>query len=284
MAFSDRLIINAAITGMVPTKADNPNVPVAPDEIVADVRRCVDAGAAIVHVHARDESGRPTYKKSVYEGILQGIRASCPDVITCVSTSGRVFREFSQRAEVLDLDDPTPEMASLTLGSMNFAREESVNSPEMIRALAEQMNERAIVPEWECFDLGMVDFSRYLVDHGVLQPPFYCNLLLGSLGTLSATPFNLATMVQALPSGVTWAAAGIGKYQFQINAIAVTMGGHVRVGLEDTLWMDAARTQLATNALLIERIAKLARAAGRDPASAAEARAMIGLPLRAART
>jgi uncharacterized protein (DUF849 family) len=280
MAFSDKLIINAAITGMVPTKVDNPNVPVTPAEITADARRCVDAGASIVHIHARDDEGRPTYRKDVYREALRGIRETCPDVVTCVSTSGRVFREFSQRSEVLDLDDPTPEMASLTLGSMNFAKEESVNSPEMIRGLANKMNKRGIVPEWECFDLGMVDFSHYLVSHAVVKPPFYCNLLLGSLGTISATPSNLATMVQALPPGVTWAAAGIGKFQFQTNVMAVTMGGHVRVGLEDNLWMDDQRTQLASNPALIDRIAGIARAIGREPATAAEARAMIGLPPR----
>jgi len=282
MGFSDKLIINAAITGMVPTKADNPNVPVSPDEIIADVRRCVNAGAAIVHLHARDEAGQPTYQKAIYRQILRGIREQCPDVILCVSTSGRIFKSFEERSEVLELDDPAPEMASLTLGSMNFARTESVNSPDMIKALAKKMNEMNIVPEWECFDLGMVDFSHYLVDHNILKPPFYCNLLFGSLGTLSATAFNLATAVRALPGGVTWAAAGIGRFQFQINAMAITMGGHVRVGLEDNLWMDDERTRQATNAELIERLVTLAWAAGREIASPEEARAMIGLPGRIA--
>ena len=274
----DDLIINAAITGMVPTKKDTPYVPVSPEEIIADVRRCRDAGASIVHLHARDSDDLPTYRKDIYSQILNGVRKVCPDIILCVSTSGRVFKTFEQRSEVLELVDPAPEMASLTLGSMNFARNESVNSPDMIKALALKMAKRKITPEWECFDLGMVEYSHYLTSHEILRPPFYCNLLLGSLGTISATAFNLATMVRALPDGVTWAAAGIGRYQFSVNTLAITMGGHVRVGLEDNLWFDEQRSRLATNADLIDRLVGVARACGRSIASPQKARQIIGLP------
>ncbi len=280
----DKLIINAAITGMVPTKTDSPFVPISPEEIVADVRRCRDAGASIVHMHARDTDGQPTYRKDIYAQILKGVREACPDVILCVSTSGRVFKTFGQRSEVLEVTDPAPEMASLTLGSMNFAKVESVNSPDMIRSLALKMVEYDIVPEWECFDLGMVEYSHYLVDHCVFRPPFYCNLLLGSLGTLSATALNLALMVRALPAGTTWAAAGIGRFQFNVNSLAIAMGGHVRVGLEDNLWYDDERTRLATNPDLIERLVKLAEACGRSVASPDEAREIIGLPARKSKT
>lgn len=278
MGLSDKLIINAAITGMVPTKADNPHVPVTPQEIAQDARRCCDAGASIVHLHARDEQGAPTYHKDVYREILQRVRESCPDVILCVSSSGRVHKAFEQRSAVLELDDPKPEMSSLTLGSMNFAKTESMNSPDMIQALATKMLQRGIVPEMECFELGMVEYSDFLIKKGFLKPPYYCNLLLGSLGTLSATPFNLSAMVRALPPGTTWAAAGVGKFQFEINCLAITMGGNVRIGLEDNLWYDDARTTLATNPMLIERIAKVSRAVGREIASPAEARKIIGLP------
>lgn len=276
----DKLIINAAITGIIPTKADNPHVPIFPQEIVEDVRRCRNAGASIVHLHARDEECRPTYRKDIYSEILRGVRAACPDIILCVTTSGRLSKTFEQRSEVLDVVDPEPEMASLTLGSMNFAKTESVNSPSMIKSLALKMLERRIVPEWECFDLGMVEYSHYLVDHDILKPPFYCNLLLGSLGTLSATAFNLAMMVRSLPKGVTWAAAGIGRFQFSVNTMAITMGGHVRVGLEDNLWYDDKRTRLATNPDLIDRLVKVSEACGRPIASPDEARQMIGIPAR----
>jgi uncharacterized protein (DUF849 family) len=275
------LIINAALTGMVPTKEQNPALPTTPDEIAEDARRCYQAGAAIVHVHARDPAGEPAYQAEIYRAIVARVRDRCPDVVVCVSTSGRRFREFDQRADVLSLEDAVqPDLASLTLGSLNFPTQASVNDPDMIRRLAERMTERGIVPELEVFDFGMVDYAKYLLGRGVLREPLYFNLLLGSLGTLAATPLNLASLVQALPEGATWSAAGIGRFQFPVNALAVAMGGHVRVGLEDALYMDAEKQRPASNPTLVERIVALAQAVERKPATPAEARELIGLPPR----
>jgi 3-keto-5-aminohexanoate cleavage enzyme len=275
------LVVNAALTGMVPTKADNQALPITPEEIAEDAGRCVQAGAAIVHLHARDEHGAPTYRREVYAEIIRRVRETSPEVIVCVSTSGRLFKTFEERADVLDLDDDLkPEMASLTLGSLNFPREASINEPEMIRRLAETMNERGIIPELEVFDLGMVDYAKFLIERGLLRPPYYFNLLLGSLGTLSAKPLHLATLTAALPSGSTWAGAGIGRFQFFVNSMAITMGGHVRVGLEDNLWLDVRKERPADNVALVERLAALAQAAERDVATPDQARAIIGLPAR----
>jgi uncharacterized protein (DUF849 family) len=275
------LIVNLAPTGMVPSVRDNASLPVTAEAIAADAARCRALGASIVHLHARDADGTATWRPEIYREIIVAVRREAPDLVICVSTSGRTFKAFEQRASVLDLDgDARPEMASLTLGSMNFPTQASVNEPAMIEALATRMQERGIVPEIEVFDLGMLDYARYLIDRKVLRPPFYVNVLLGSRGTLAATPLNLALMMQALPQGATWAGAGIGRFQFPVNAMAVTMGGHVRVGLEDNLYMDAGKTQPATNAALVERIVALGRAAGREPASPDEARAAIGLQPR----
>jgi uncharacterized protein (DUF849 family) len=277
-----RLIVNCALTGMVPTKADNPNVPVTPEEIGEDAHRCVEAGAAIVHLHARDQRGLPTYRKDVYAEVIAAVRERCDDVVVCVSTSGRTFKTFEERSEVLDLDgDLKPEMASLTLGSMNFPKQASVNEPEMIRRLAEFMTERGIVPELEIFDLGMIDYATYLIERGILRPPHYFNILLGNLGTLAATPLNLAVAVDALPERATWAAAGIGRFQLAMNSLAITSGGNVRVGLEDNLWLDDAREQPATNVALVERLVELGRTIGREPAPPAIAREVIGMPVPA---
>ena len=266
---------------MVPTKADNAAVPVTPEEIAADAERCVQAGASIVHLHARDGEGRPTYRADVYAEIVGRVRERCPDVIVCVSTSGRVFKTLEERAAVLDLDgDLKPELASLTLGSLNFPTQASVTEPQMIVALAERMLEHGIVPELEVFDLGMVDYARYLVDRGFLPPPLYFNLLLGSLGTLSASPLNLGLLVEALPARSTWAGAGIGRFQLAVNAMAIAAGGHTRVGLEDNLWLDTDKTRPATNVALVERLVTIAHACERDVASPGEARAIIGLPVR----
>ena len=275
----DHLVINAAVTGMVPTVADNPNVPITPDEIAEDCRRCYEAGASIFHLHARDREGRPTYRSDVYREIIAEVRVNCPDAIICVSTSGRAFKSFQQRSEVLGLGgDEKPEMASLTLGSLNFPEQASVNEPAMVRSLADTMHERGITPELEIFDLGMIDYAKYLIERKVLREPFYFNLLLGSLGTLSATPYHLASLVTSLPAGATWAGAGIGQFQFFVNSMSVTMGGHVRVGLEDSLYMDADKQQLATNVDLVRRLVDLAHAAGREVSTPDNARDIIGLP------
>jgi len=272
----DKLIINAAITGMVPQKSDNPQVPLTIDEIAEDCHRCYQAGAAIFHLHARDKEGNPTYKREVYQEIVRKVRAQCPDAIICVSTSGRLFKTFEQRSQVLELEgDLKPDMASLTLGSLNFPKGASVNEPAMIRALAEKMSERGIIPELEVFDLGMLDYAKYLIQKNILRAPLYFNLMLGSLGTLSATPLHLATLVQSLPPNATWGTTGIGRFQFFVNSMAVVMGGHVRVGLEDNLYYDTQR--LASNAGLIERIVNLAKAAEREIATPAQAREIIGL-------
>jgi uncharacterized protein (DUF849 family) len=277
------LIVNAALTGMVPTKADNAAVPVTPEEIAADAERVAEAGAAIVHLHARDEDGAPTWRPDVYRDVIHRVRERCPDVIVCVSTSGRTFKSFEERSAVLDLDgDEQPELASLTLGSLNFPRQASVNEPQMIRRLAERMAERGITPELELFDLGMADYLVHLVEREVLRPPLYVNVLLGSLGTLSASAGNLAAVVRALPDGATWSAAGIGRFQLDVATLATAMGGHVRVGLEDNLWLDRARTVPATNGALVARPVELARLLERRPAAPDEARAAIGLAVPAA--
>ena len=212
---------------------------------------------------------------------LEKVRARCGDVIVDVSTSGRRFSEFEQRAEVLELEgDLAPELASLTLGSLNFPQQGSVNDPRMIRQLAERMRERGIVPELEVFDLGMVDYATYLLEQGVLAPPLSFNILLGNLGTLAATPLNLATVVRALPAGATWAATGIGRFQLPMNALAVTSGSHVRVGLEDNLWLDTAKTRAADNLSLVQRVVGIAQAVEREIATPVQARELIGLPPR----
>ena len=281
MSIARPLIVNAALTGMVPSRADNADVPLTPEEIAADAERCVRAGASVVHLHARDDDGSATYRAEVYAEIVAKVRERCPDVVVCVSTSGRVHKTFEERSEVLDLDGHLkPDMASLTLGSLNFPRQASVNEPEMIRRLAERMAERGIVPELEVFDVGMLDTAVYLVQRGVLRPPLYVNLLLGSLGTLSATPFNLALLTEKLPPGATWAAAGIGRFQFSMNALAIAMGGHVRVGLEDNLWLDVEKKRPATNRTLVERLVQVATAMERAIATPAQAREIIGLPPR----
>ena len=269
----DPLIINAAVTGMVPRKCDTPHVPITPREIIADVKRCRDAGAAIVHVHARQPDGEPTYSAEVYAEIIYGIRDACPDLLISASCSGRRRPEYEPRSEVLMLQ---PDFGSLTLGSLNFPQQASINAPDVIERLARRMKSLHIRPELEIFEIGMAEYAHYLIRKGVIEPPCYANILLGSRGTLSATPENLLTCVRALPPGTTWSATGIGRFQFAVQSWAVVMGGHVRTGLEDAIYFDWKTKRKATNAELVERVMRVARAVDRPIATPTQTRQILG--------
>jgi uncharacterized protein (DUF849 family) len=272
------LILNACLTGMVTTKEKNPHVPISPEEIIRDALAVAQAGVSIVHIHARGPDGAPTWDPDAYREIIEGIRAGAPGLIVCASTSGRLWSGREKRAAVLMLEGAArPDMASLTLGSLNFARQASLNPPDDILYLLEAMNERGIKPEIELFDLGMVDYLGHLVAEGRIRGPAYANVLLGNRGTADATATNLAFLVSRLPSGCVWAACGIGRHQHPMNVLALSMGGHARVGLEDNLYLDPVSKQLATNVALIERIAAAAREMGRVPMKPLEARALLGL-------
>lgn len=262
------LIVNVALTGIIPTKKSNPDLPVMPDEIAADALRCYNAGASIFHIHARDEDGNPTWRKDVYQDIVTKIRHLVPGAIICGSTSGRLWSDVNLRSEVLETG---VDLASLTMGSLNFQSGPSVNSQETIKALVSKMKEKNITPELEIFDLGMLDYADFLIDIGVLPSPHYFNFFLGSLGTLDANAGNLAIL--ASRAFGTWGATGVGKYQFQINCMAVAMGGHVRVGLEDSIWLS--RGKLATNVRQVERIVKVGQSMGREPATLSEVRELV---------
>ena len=274
----DPLIVNAALTGMVPTRAQVPHVPVTPEQIVDDAVACVDAGATILHLHARCADESPAWERAGYEAVIPSIRAQRPGAVICVSTSGRDVAELERRADVLELTgDARPDMASLTLGSLNFRTTASVNAPDTIVRLAARMAERGIRPELEIFDTGMAYLAAELLDRGTLEPPLYANLILGSVNTAPATARSLAHLVDALPPGTTWAAGGLGPFQLPMTAMAIFMGGHVRTGLEDNPAYVAERTRPATNPGLVARVAELAAIAGRPLASATEVRERLAL-------
>jgi len=272
------LIINACLTGMVPTKFSNPNVPVHTDEIVEDALRVFDAGARAVHLHARDEHGVPTPDAKKYEKIISAIRKERPGMVCCVTTSGRNWSAFEQRAEVLYLTgDAKPDMASLTLGSMNFFQGPSVNSIEMIERLAMSMNERRIKPEIEVFDTGMINLVKYLERNRLISGRKYFNLLFGNINTAPATILNLAAMAESLPGNSIWAGGGFGQFQLPMNTASIVAGGHVRVGIEDALYFDYERKVPASNENLVRRIARIAEEIQRPLATVQQTREMMGL-------
>jgi uncharacterized protein (DUF849 family) len=278
MSTDVKAIVNLTPTGMVPTKASTPHVPLTVREIVADVGRSVRRGANLVHVHARDRQGRPTYRREVYARLIGGIREQFPDLPICVSLSGRTFTTFEERADPLRLaGDLKPDLASLTLGSLNFAGAASMTSPEMIRRLAERLAERGVKPELEVFDLGMLNYAHYLIDRGLLRPPHYFNFILGNVASAQATPAHLGQLMAELPPDSVWTAAGIGSYQLPMNTLGLLFGGGVRVGIEDNIWLDAQKREPATNEALVDRVVRLAGILGRPIASFSEVRALLGL-------
>ena len=274
-----RFILNFTPTGMIPTKEMTSNVPVTIGEIVEQTLEAAELGANMIHLHARDEqTGKPTYRKEIYAEIIKGIRSKNKDIVLCVSTSGRNFGEFEKRSECLELTgELKPDFGSLTLSSLNFNKEASVNSPQMIQALAKKMLDNKIRPELEAFDLGMLNYARYLITKGLIKPPYYFNLILGNIACAQANMLSLGLMVNELPDNSIWSAGGIGNSQLTMNAMSIIAGGGVRIGLEDNIYYDTQRTELATNAKLIKRILSIANSLEYIPYSHRDAREILGL-------
>jgi 3-keto-5-aminohexanoate cleavage enzyme len=274
-----KIIINFAPNGMLPTKAMTPHVPISVNEIVDDVLKATEAGITMTHLHARDEvTGQPTYKKEIYAKIIEGIRKYAPTLIICASLSGRDFGSFEQRSDVLLLDgDAKPDMGSLTLSSLNFNKQASINTPEMIQALAAKMLERGILPELEAFDSGMINYARYLENKGLIKAPHYFNLIVGNIACVQADLLHVGVMVRDLPQNSLWSIGAIGNTQLPMNILGIAAGGGVRIGLEDNIWFDTARTQLATNQDFLKRINGLINASDQTLMSSEEMRANLNL-------
>ncbi len=254
-----------------------PHVPVAPAEIAQDIADCYNAGASVAHIHARDEEGKPTHRREIFAQIMENILARNLPIITQISTGGRAGKTFEERAEGLVLN---PEMASLCTGSTNFPNMAYVNTPDFVEYLARIMQEREIKPELEIFDTAMINNALNLAKAGLLREPLQFNFVLGIKGALPATPKNLMFLVESLPPGALWTVSVIGPNHVPLSTVALAMGGHVRVGIEDNIYY--AKGVLATNTKLVERIVRIAREVGREIATPDEARQILGLKPRQA--
>jgi len=272
-AESHKFPISFCPTGMVPKKTDTPHIPISPEEIAEQVNHVAQIGITSVHLHARDDAGTPEFRRARFEKIIELIKNSNPDLIICVTTSGRTTPEFEKRSDALDISgDLKPDMASLTPASMNFAKSASVNAPDMVVKLAQRMLERGIKPEFEIFDTGMINYAKYLIEKGLAKPPFIFNILLGGIATAQAQPLELGLMIERLPKNSIWLGAGIGQAQLPANILSLASGGGIRVGLEDNIYLDSKRNVLATNIELIERIVNISSAMGKSVMTSAEFR------------
>lgn len=245
------IIVNFCPTGMVPTKSMTPYVPESPAEVIEQTHEAYEIGITIAHLHARDEEGAPTWKKDVYAKIFEGVRKHCPDLLICGSTSGRNFPEFEKRSAVIELQ---PDFASLTLSSLNFVRNASVNPPNMIASLLAKMADYGVHPELECFDLGMINYGKYLLRKQETKPPFYWNILFGNIAGMQATLSAMAAALNEIPDDHYVAFAGLGNSQLPAISTAISHGLGVRIGIEDNIWLDRNRTQFAKNVDLVKRV------------------------------
>ena len=272
----DKLIITAAICGAEVTKEQNPNVPYTVEEIVREAKSAVDAGAAIVHLHVREDDGTPTQSRDRFQECEEAILKECPNVILIPSTGGAVGMTPDERLQSTDTT-PLPEMATLDCGTCNFGDEIFDNTLPTMRAFGKRMMERGIKPEYECFEMGHLDTIIRMARKGEAPgDPMQFNFVLGVPGCTPATVDNLCWLVKNIPAGSTWTATGIGRHAFTLAAPAIVMGGNVRVGFEDNLYLE--RGVLAkSNGELVDKVVRMAKLLGREVANSDEAREILNL-------
>lgn len=273
----EKLIITAAICGAEVTKEQNPAVPYTVEEIVREAKSAVDAGAAIVHLHVREDDGTPTQSKARFKECIDAIYEVCPDVIIIPSTGGAVGMSAEERLQPTEL---FPEMATLDCGTCNFGDEVFENTMPMMRDFGKRMIENNIKPEYECFEMGHLDTVLKMAQKGqVPGAPMQFNFVLGVPGCTPATVQNLAWLVNSIPAGSTWTATGIGRHAFTLAAHSIAMGGNVRVGFEDNLNLEKG-VPAKSNGELVAKVVRIAKELGREIATSAEAREILSLPPR----
>lgn len=266
----DKLIITAALTGAEVTRDQQPALPITPEEIGIAAAACAEAGASIVHVHARWPDGSPTQDKEVYRQIMDEVRQRC-DVIVQISTGGAVGMTAQERLAPVAL---RPEMATLSMGSVNFGGDVFYNHPADIDAFAREMQLQGVKPELEIFDSGMLATAKRWLAKGVLPSPAHFDFVLGVPGGMAGTPKALMYMLSELPPDATWAVAGVGATQLPLTTMAILLGGHVRVGFEDNIFYRKGELAVS-NAQLVARVARLASELERPVATPAEARQIL---------
>jgi 3-keto-5-aminohexanoate cleavage enzyme len=267
-----KIIITIAPTGNVPTKKLNRHVPISPQEIAEDIFQCYKAGAAIAHIHTRDENGSPTTNPVITQDIMTRVKERC-DIIIQLSTGAR-GGSGQERGVCIDLK---PDMASLATGSSNFSASVNSNSPELIESLGKRMIENGVKPEIEAFDVAMITNIGYYLKKEAVKPPLHFNLVMNVPGSISGTPKNLLHMAELLPQGSTFTVTGIGRAHVDMITMGVLLGGNIRVGLEDVLLYSDESGELASNVMLVERAVRIVHALGHEVATVQEARSMLGL-------
>lgn len=272
----EEIIITAAIVGAEVTRKDTPHLPITADELAAEALRCHDAGASVIHLHAREHDGRPSQSKELFQAAIDAIRKKT-DVIIQTSTGGAVGMSVEERLGPLHCK---PEMATLNCGSVNFGDEIFENSRPQMRMIAERIKQAGVVPELEVYEVGHLDNAMALAKEGLISAPFHIQFVLGIAGAVGARPEVLRFLVSQLPKDSTWGVAAVGRHQMPMAELASELLGNVRVGLEDNIYIEKGVLSEGS-APLVARAVTIARSRGREPVSTARAREILGIAPRA---
>jgi len=270
----EKLIITAAISGAEVTKEMNPAVPYKIEEFVREAKTVYNAGASIIHLHVRYDDGTPTQDKERFRVVIDAIKKECPDVIIQPSTGGAVGMSNDERLQPTEL---FPEMATLDCGTLNFGGDEIFeNTENTIKYFGERMIKNGIKPELEVFDKSMIDMALRLAKKGYIQSPMHFDFVMGVNGGITGELRDFIFLRESIPNDATYSVAGIGRFEFPLAAAAIIDGGHVRVGLEDNLYIEKG-ILAESNGKLVEKVVRLAKEFGRDIATPTDARRILGL-------
>jgi len=270
----EKLIITAAICGAEVTKQHNPAVPYTIEEIGREAESAYKAGASIIHLHVRMDDGSPTQDRERFRLCMEEVKRRCPGAIIQPSTGGAVGMSNEERLQPVDLK---PEMATLDCGTCNFGGDDVfVNTENTIKAFGTKMIDIGVKPEVEVFDKGMIDMAIRLQKKSFIKAPMHFNFVLGVNGGISATPRDLVFMAESIPVGSTFTVSGVGRSEFEMAAMSIIMGGHVRVGFEDNVYLSKG-VLAKSNGELVEKVVRIAKELGREIATPVEARQILGL-------
>ncbi len=275
---NNSFILNLAPTGMIPDRQSAPCAPLTPGELAKDVTEAMAFGLTSVHIHARDESGKPVSTADDYAPFIAAVREVSQELVLCVSCSGRFDPGYEARSKVLELGgELKPDMGSLTLSSLNFPNSASINAPDTVIRLAEKMLAQGVKPELEVFDLGMVNYALYMIRKGYLEPPYYFNIILGNIASAQADILHLSAMLHSLPDESVVVIGGIGAQQLHANILGLVAGHGVRTGLEDNLYLDNNNREPCSNGEFLKRVVSLAQLLGKKPMTPRELRKLLRL-------
>ena len=274
-----KVIITIAPTGSIPTRKDNPNLPITPEEVAEETRRAYEAGAAVVHLHARNpDTGEPSSDIEVFRAYLSAVRAACPIITQITTGGGATTLGLTPEQRLKAVEELRPDSASLNAGSMNFGRKLFPNTPDTMELYARRMKELGVMPEFEIYDLSMIqNVDTWIRQGGILEPPYQLSFVLGVVGGIPATFKNLLHLKESIPEDYTWQAIGIGRHQIPMGVMAVLLGGSLRVGFEDNVYLS--RGVLAkSNAELVGKAVRIIRELGFEIATADDARSILPFP------